>query len=879
MKRTSLLITFTIIIITGGVIWISQFYNDRKITPWDLIGDDAAIVFELSNLASINEKIDGKSSLSRILNSNASVNRLASNRAFYDSKILLSFHPISINDFGVIVYCDQRGLKIDSNLFKHEGEVVKKREYNGMEIYELLKKGKTILSYSITDDLILVSNSSFLLEGALRLRKSDGTGLFKNSNPKLFGLPTLKADDGNAYLNVSNLVESAGLFLRPGEKGKNHGGSGLADLQFSENGVLLNGFVEESDIDWLTLFRNQAPQSQDIDQFVSNNVYSMGHYGFSNPDFWFQQQRTYSESQSAKSIDSLEKEMSRLSVSMEAVRKSIGNQLATCYLGKAGDEVTILKLRENVGRVSVFDELASKISTEKRDSLYVENYAGYQIKLIDYRNFLYQLFYPLSAPAEQSFFVRIGSYMIFSEDVGRVKLFIDDIDNENTWGKSVEWNKFLSTSLQESNISLFFDGKLTSIYLKDKLKDKWRRFVDSTSFLNIDKGSIQLSRLESNYYLNASLQFSNSEAAGSSSSLHKVTYDFGSSLVKSPTIVRSHLSRDIEIMIQDSAGNLHLLSKDLKSHWKKNINAPIVDEIQQIDFFTNGKLQYFFVAGNAVHAIDRTGSNVDGFPVELNAGIQEYAAVVDYDRSKRYRYLFADSKGKLILTNKNGSGLDGWNPRIMGGKLMSAPNHYRVLGKDYFIAIQQNGVVNLLNRRGEMAKGYPLDLNIRPMGDYFLTLKSSLSASYFTVVSNDGLKVEFGLDGQVKKREALIKRIGATSFSMVKTNDGESFVFLRVDPGKLAVLDPEGRMLYEIENPGSVEWELSYLENRLKQRYYCFYDKFQNFSYIITSAGQLMLSQPIESTQHPALYYDEKMKTLFVYNVSHSQVTQISIKD
>jgi hypothetical protein len=118
-----------------------------------------------------------------------------------------------------------------------------------------------------------------------------------------------------------------------------------------------------------------------------------------------------------------------------------------------------------------------------------------------------------------------------------------------------------------------------------------------------------------------------------------------------------------------------------------------------------------------------------------------------------------------------------------------------------------------------------------------------------------------------------------SKFSLTKSKSGNSFVILRVDPGKLTTLDAEGRVIFEFENSGSTDWEVSYLENRLKERFYCFYDRHQNFSYVCDNNGQFLLAQPLESTQPPALFYDEKSKSLLLYNVFNSRLSQISIKN
>lgn len=885
MKRTAVFVTLGIILIMIGAMWVYQFARKGDVTPWDLISNDAVLVVELSEINSLNQKLEELPPLKELLHSSEYLKSILNGKTFQGSKVLLSVQPISRDGFGFLTFVEVNSALWKSDLksigLPFSDSTIKKRIYNGIEINELAGK-KPQLSFAIIDNILVMSESSFLLEGVLRLNSLGESNLFRSKNTPLFKLPTLKSDEGNVYLNVSSLSNFLDLFVQPhSSKADNEGlsinGGGLADIKISESGLLLNGFLINSETDLLSLFDNQEPQPIDIEGLISNKVAIATHFGISNSQQWFKDQAELIKTNGILSTDSLAQEMIRLSIDIGALRKSVGNQFVNCYLGGDNDVVSILKLNEEASRISVFDELSSKLAEQKKDSVYAEGYAGYQIRLIDHKNFLHQLFYPIAVPSEQTFFVQVGQHLVLSESVELIKAFIDDIDAEETWGKSVEWNKFLSTSLQESNISIFLDGKLSSVFLHDRFNSKWRPVFKANRFLGIDKGSLQLSRLETNFYLNTSLQFS--EPHPIQSKLEKTTYNFGSNIVAQPKIVSSHLSREIEVVIQDSLSNLYLLTKDLKILWKEPIGTKVIDDVKQLDFYANGKLQLFFTTKNEIHIMDRLGRYVEGYPkpIEIINGI-EFSQLVDYDRSRRYRYLITDEKGSLVLTDKIGNPLDGWNPRKLNGKMLSGTRHYRILGKDYFLAITQSGSVNLMNRRGEMIKGFPLDLTMRPSGEVSMTIGNSLASSYYTAVSKDGIKVQFGVDGQITKKEVLLKKAAATEFSLVKSIRETANVFLRIDPNKVAILDIDGSSLVEIENPGSMKWKLTYLENRLKERFYCLYDEQQNFSYYFDSAGQLLLQQPLESTQLPTLFYDEKQKSLSIYNTSQSSLSLVSIK-
>ena len=862
-----------------------QKSQEDKISPWNLVSSDASLVVEINNLQTFGQKISLIPVLNKTMISNEVFDLHRQQKLPFLSKALISFHPSSRDDFELVFYADVNTEIIDQQLSEFKKSlgdqfIPGKRSYNGIEIHEFFKDKKSRLSYAIVDNVIVISESSFLLEGALRMRNATHSERFKETNALLFKLPALQSDEGNLYLNATNFETFIQLFLNSHLKNDfDVQGASLADIKVNENGILLNGFMQNLGGGVLDLFVDQRPQSIDVDRLVSNRTSVLMHFGISDPALWFANQKEYLVSRNIKSVDSLESSLSKMSIDISSVRRSVGNQFAFCYLQSSRDEVTILKLSENENEVSVFDELSSKIAAEKKDTLYIENYSGYLIKLVDHKNFVRQLLYPFGNNSDQSFFVQIEDFLLISENVELLKAFIDDIDNENTWGKSVEWNRYLSNALQESNINLFFDGRLTSVLLKEQVNDHWKSFVDSTRLVALDKGSLQLSHLESNFYLNALLQFGNEVSSRPARSIASLTSDFGVSLISPIQTVKSHLSKEIELVFQDSLNNFCLLSKDLKALWKVDVGQRIRGEITQIDFYANGKLQYFFATENAIHIVDRLGRYVDGFPKQINSSKDiRFSTVVDYDRSKRYRYMLTDGKGNTYLTDKDGGLLEGWNPLSLNSAFLFRSNHHRVLGKDYFIAFLQNGSVQLLNRRGEKLKGFPLDLGFKPQGDYFLSVGSSLGATKFSVVSAEGLKLQFGLDGQIKSRDVLLKKTSSSKFELVKSVSGASFVILRVDPSRVAVLDVDGKELFEVENAGSMNLHLSYVENRLKERFYCLYDELQNFTYLYNSEGVAMIAQPVESTEMATLYFNEATKTLEVYNVNGSALSLISLK-
>ena len=138
---------------------------------------------------------------------------------------------------------------------------------------------------------------------------------------------------------------------------------------------------------------------------------------------------------------------------------------------------------------------------------------------------------------------------------------------------------------------------------------------------------------------------------------------------------------------------------------------------------------------------------------------------------------------KTVPTSRDGS------RKILRKVCLHRPRHYRIRGKDYIIAIRDDGNVYLMNRRGELLKNFPLNLNARPSGDYYLETGSSRENTAFVLVSRDGFRIKFNLDGKVLTREALVKNTVDAHFSLVPEKDFKSYMILRQEAKQLTLFD------------------------------------------------------------------------------------------
>ena len=66
-------------------------------------------------------------------------------------------------------------------------------------------------------------------------------------------------------------------------------------------------------------------------------------------------------------------------------------------------------------------------------------------------------------------------------------------------------------------------------------------------------------------------------------------------IVLGPLIVKNHINNSNEVLIQDSKNILYLINDRGQVEWTREIDGKIIKEVNQIDSYKNGKLQYVFV--------------------------------------------------------------------------------------------------------------------------------------------------------------------------------------------------------------------------------------------------------------------------------------------
>jgi len=814
-----------------------ELFTKTEITSWDFVPNTAAIIWEMDDpIGTWNKFIDtdqwkNLSGISQIKNVNTTLSLLDSilgNQGILDKimkqgDFLISLHTISSSSFDFVFYVSlnnpsypEKFLLISDYFQKYSGVTFSQRTYNGQTIQEVknAKEGQTF-SYILYQNQFVGSFSSFLIEDVIRVSKHPEQG-FREQNVQVFNQSSLEFDAGNVFLNLDQFSNFGGLFVNDKQLPildfiNSLGGSEFLDIEFDNRQFFLNGFlIPQNKSSYLSVFNNQSPVKIEFEGMIPENTSFVFYQSFSNPSLWHKHLREYwTNSIDQQSILS-RKFQDEFDFDMERMTAWMDGHLVSAYqesLDKEPPKLLIMGTNDKYESMNQFNKLVERANLATGDTLYFENYDEHPIYLLNIEELPEKLFGPWYHGYLQSYFATIEDYFIISDDIEVIKELIDNKEDEYTWRQSINVSKFLEQNLQESNIGLFINIPNSIGFINNLLSDDWKIVWEKhlKQFRQLDMVGIQYSNLGDRYY---SSIVSNQRESIVRSEISSVgtqpRMDFKADTIISlkPRVVKNHNDNTREMIFQDVNNKIYLVDRNGNALWGKRIEGKIKGGINQIDYYKNRKLQYLFATDSNLYIIDRNGELIENFPKSLTNIVVDNISVIDYDKSRNYRFMVSSNSGQAYLFDHNGKLLEGWDPKEFGSRFNVHPFHIRVRSKDVFIVILENGTVHLTNRRGEMLPGFPLNLDVTVSGDVFYKIRGGFKETVIEVISNEGELISFNLKGDVTNKMQLYKPSTNSLFTLVREATGKSFVISRQDFGRLAIVDRDDNIRFEKDFPG-----------------------------------------------------------------------------
>ena len=359
---------------------------------------------------------------------------------------------------------------------------------------------------------------------------------------------------------------------------------------------------------------------------------------------------------------------------------------------------------------------------------------------------------------------------------------------------------------------------------------------------------------------------------GSTTLQSVISQTFEGELLGKPKIVRNHTNNSREIILQDSTNKLYLLSSEFDIIWIDSVSQRVTTDFSQIDFYKNNKLQLLFGSDNKVFLIDRNGQNVEKYPIEVGDSEITSLNVVDYNKTKKYRWAITNSDGELYLLDKKGKQLKNWSPNKKKYRNSGGINHTRILGKDLMLICKEDGIVDILNRQGISYPGFPMNFEKDIDDQYILKPGTSFNKSSLTLIAKDGEIISVNLRGKFLKRDQLILGSQSSEYSFVKDVSSNKYIIAVVDERKISILSSDGNKKFEKDYINNGDLRIQYYNFGPGNELVIITDQLQEFSYLYDGDCNLINSIPLENSHELSVLYSRIRNEYEVFTSFHNRL-------
>lgn len=660
----------------------------KKTALTDYITENTTSVWRIDDWSNYNALVQSQYA-TNLTEDSSEVSRLL--RHLQPSKTSLITAIATESDFHYVIIAPQDSLLLPTDTTK----------YNIQKQQSLTKYTDNDYSFytKIRDSIVLISTDETALETLLLDRKQN--------NKELKRLLKVKSK--------SNIVG-----LRKNTKTSGLAAWSVLDFTQLKDGFLATGILQSNDSlgYWSNLIVGQKPQPIQLAEYTPIHANAAWAIGYQNTEQLKKQLEIYTKNTvSTKEFDLLE-----ASDELSCINLPSGSAFGVNSL----DKETLLQL------------LITDVNLD-------ETYREMPIYAVENKQLLENVKQAFCKDLAINYLVILDRYFIFVANKDLAKEFITTQINQHSLAKTTAYKE--SAKTLSSNASLVYyalDGNMP----KELQKQTALEIFGSKSHLN--KSQFPLLSLQ----LNADTGFSHINFLahqGSEQNLHstrvteKLQIKLDERILKGPIYFSNHLTHGKDILVQDQTNTLHLYnSENGNKYWSKSLDSPILGEIHEIDLYKNGRKQLAFATENGLYILARNGKEVAPFPIKFKDKVTQGLAVFDYNNNSDYRFVIIQGEDVLMYNNKANL-VRGFTYTKAASKLIMPAQHLRIGRRDYLIFAEENGKLQIRNRRGQTRITVAGKYDIKPQ-------PVEIEQDGFVFYTNSLEKINLSTSGTIKKQ-------------------------------------------------------------------------------------------------------------------------------
>ncbi|HEY0031364.1 MAG TPA: DUF3352 domain-containing protein [Bacteroidia bacterium] len=824
-------ITFGILIaalLGAGVYWF--IYTKKARMPVSegihAIPTDAAIIFEskqaknswkkLSQTNIMWEELLGTETIKKLnrqaesidsaLQLNPSVSTLLD-----DHSIFISLHPAPKNTFDLLYVYSLPDLTYQSsieeyfeNKINHGRAIYSGRKHEDEAMGWLLPHIKDTLHFSFANGILIISSKQKLVEAAIDQLRSGNSLASERNFGKVINTAG-KNVDANVYVNYKNFPSLFQGLLSPSAAKETNALSAFADcsgwdISIRPNALVLSGFTQATDSGktFLSLFNRQKPQEIELTKIIPSKTAILLFFGISNIKSFHDDYKKYLRQKKNLSVNN----------SNTSYPADIENSMLSWMDNEMGLVITepsdsavdgnafgVIRSNSIDNAISTLNALADSTQEENKKPD-TSSYHGHVIGHLNLPGILPQLFGWQFKKIKENYYTSIDNYIVFGNTPGAIKKFIEDYQNNKTLAKDKNYQSFSENMSAEANVYLYSSiARSTGIFNSFATEEFANELALNTSlFKKFEATGIQFSSNHKLFYSNVYLKY-NPEQNQETGTLWETRLD--TTISSKPYLLVNHNTKAREVLVQDDANKIYLISNTGKIIWTKQLNEKIMSDITQVDVLKNDKFQMIFNTRSFIYMYDRNGNPMKGFPIKLRSPATNSIAVIDYEKNREYRIFIATENKRIVCYKANGEQLTAFAFDKTTDPVYLPLQYFNAANKDHLCAIDRKGKIYILDRHGEtrVKMREQFSLGIR---NFFVEPGRDYNKSFIIASDTSGNIIKVSL---TNNKESIKFQNFETSpyFDLRDINNDKTKEFILLTRNELKVFSQDRSLLFHYE--------------------------------------------------------------------------------
>ncbi|MFD1139840.1 hypothetical protein ACFQ4C_01910 [Larkinella insperata] len=875
-------------------------------SAWMLIPSDALLVLESSTLqdtlskqAQLNEMAlrttpifqEAVRSLEKFVW--APLDTASAVQFLHEKPVWYSLHPTSKDRLGFVFYIPIKSLQDQSFLNRilnpnADRFRVLSHPYEGTKIHELLTvRNESLGSFVVLDDYLIGSPSTILMESVIRRMNQPFTETpLQRADVSLIRPGTL------AGIYVRSSVLSA--VLSPNESSTDYQSKYIKALLPTE---LLTRFrpsptrthligLSTDDIGakgaLAHLFDRQTPFRFSCGNLIPDQTTTLFHFSLSNgPRFGKALTAFINAEDEADTREGRRKLRPLLQNEDNGIYKYVGNEIALLRLDAPSSDRRLVLLihSQNIERLWDRYQLAALLTTGTDRLAASKPFLRYRISALKAPNLPAFLFGGLFRGFDQNWLTQVGDYLVVANGQGVLQEYLQAVEQRTVWSESARQRDLLTQTMRPANFTAYTRFNRAGESMSANWPQAWQQLLnhDETALDNVENLIYQSTYGRERIY--SSLILGRTTRRASQAVLNRVFLQrkiaLNAPLVSQPMVLGDFVGSSGVMWAVDNTQQFILITPEGEKHPLGTVNGPVQSSLVPVDFLNNGRLQYAFTTARSLYIADPVNGLAKLQSIPLPEGADPGTLMAP--RRDQNRNLI------LLMLNRNGSvyGYDRQQKRFVTAFSVNNPAgesvpafHAPVRNQALsVVSVQKDGHLFYWNENGGQISGFPVDLKSEMIGPAWLETGNPPT---ITTLTRQGELIHVGADGQISERNQLYRPIRRGSFRMLPDVNQNGYVLLRTTDTEAAVLDRNGKQLFEVRGlrPGQTTLRYHVLGSGIN----LISVKSGNFTTLYDLAGRPIGDRPIPGAFPVELQFSPTRNKLFVYSTDNKAVQIWSVK-